>query len=118
MNEKDKRAKIVASLRLLARQWDPKRKARKDSRVDVCVGKFKNGNDKYVAKYKCAHCEELFDAKETHMDHIDPVVDPKFGFIDYNTFIDRLFLNQDGYQTLCKVCHKKKSKEENSRRTR
>lgn len=37
-------------------------------------------------------------------DHIIPVVGPE-GFIDFNTFITRLFVEKDGYQALCEKCH-------------
>jgi 5-methylcytosine-specific restriction endonuclease McrA len=46
------------------------------------------------------------------VDHIIPVVDPKVGFVDWNTFIERLFTERDNFQTLCKPCHKKKSRAE------
>lgn len=116
MNEKTKKAKIVAALRLLHRQWHPKKEARKRDTVKVQVGTFKNGKPKYLNKCKCAECGTLIPPKETNMDHLDPVVSVEDGFQDWNTFIDRMFVSSDEYQTLCKPCHKVKSKIENALR--
>lgn len=47
-------------------------------------------------------------------DHIQPVVDPNIGFVDWNTFIARLFVEQEGWQALCNACHTIKTSEENT----
>jgi hypothetical protein len=66
-------------------------------------------------KYQCAECKGIFGPKEVHKDHIDPVIDPATGFIDWNTWMERL----DGpIQILCIPDHKAKSKRENAKRTR
>ncbi len=69
-------------------------------------------------KYKCAKCpaSKTYAPREIVLDHIDPVVDPKVGFVDWNTYIARLFVGEDGWQVLCKKCHNKKTKKENERR--
>lgn len=51
------------------------------------------------------------------VDHIDPVVNPKDGFIDWNTYINRMFLEKDGYQVLCWACHGVKTRDERELRT-
>lgn len=56
---------------------------------------------------KCCKCRG---GGKLYADHILPVVDPKTGFLDWNTYISRLF---DGtLQPLCEKCHKTKSKAE------
>lgn len=82
------------------------------------VGTYKNGRPKFKNKYQCAECKGLFDQKETQMDHIIPVVDPLIGFVDWNTYIIRLFAEVDNYQCLCKPCHKVKSERENADRSK
>jgi 5-methylcytosine-specific restriction endonuclease McrA len=67
-------------------------------------------------KYKCATCNEIFGRKDIQVDHIEPVVDPKVGFVDWETFIQRLFCPASGLQVLCKPCHKVKSLVENEQR--
>lgn len=62
--------------------------------------------------YKCNCCGGEFSNSNVEVDHIKPVVDPAKGFKDWNTFIKRLYCEQDNLQVLCKPCHKQKSKEE------
>ena len=92
---------LIAQLRRVSRRWFPKEDARRKAKVKRGI-------------YKCAICEQLYRRKDTDLDHINPVVDPVKGFVDWNTFIERLFCDVDGYQVLCKNCHKKKSNEENA----
>lgn len=83
----------------------------------VPEGTFKNGNPKLKLKYVCAACLGIFNREETHMDHVLPVIDPLVGFVDWNTYIERLFVDSEGYQTLCIPCHMKKCNEEDEKRT-
>lgn len=50
---------------------------------------------------------------KVHVDHIDCVVDPLIGFVDWNTYFNRLFCSLDNLQVLCEDCHKEKSGKEN-----
>lgn len=61
--------------------------------------KGSNRGDPYV----CAMCCLAF--KDVQVDHVVPVGK----FIDWNTFMDRLFCEEIGLQVLCKDCHLKKS---------
>jgi len=74
--------------------------------------------------YQCAICgtigpptlppEEGKKARRNNAtaDHTDPVVDPRVGFVDWNTFIERLYVEVDGFQCLCHKCNKEKMLEE------
>ena len=73
--------------------WSPKRK--------ICLQ-----ND------YCACCKKK--SKKLFADHKLPVVDTRTGFVDWNTYIYRMFEGE--LQALCKKCHKIKSKEENRQR--
>lgn len=65
-------------------------------------------------KYRCQACRGLFGPKEVALDHIAPVVDPYQGFVDWNTYIERLFVGPEAYQVLCRdKCHKEKTMSEN-----
>ena len=80
--------------------------------------------------YKCARCarnkapqlpcrhwkESKRKRNNAAVDHIDPVVDPAVGFIDWNTYIDRMFIEAEGYQVLCHKCHTAKTNAERKRR--
>lgn len=82
--------------------------------------------------YMCEQCKRLFfdkewvfkkdgDLKQESMiaiDHADPVVSLETGFVDWNTYIARLFPGQKGLQNLCNYsglrdgvqsCHKLKT---------
>jgi hypothetical protein len=44
-------------------------------------------------------------------DHIAPVVDPAVGFVDWDTYIRRMFI-ETGWQAICKSCHDIKTTKE------
>ena len=85
--------------------------------------------------YMCEQCKRLFFDKEwvvkkdgglknesmIAIDHVEPVVSLLTGFVDWNTYIARLFPGQQGLQNLCNYsglrdgvqsCHKIKTAEE------
>lgn len=67
-------------------------------------------------KYKCAVCGGIFPNKEVQLDHVEPVINPMTGFVDWNDYINRLFVDVDGWQVLCLADHKSKSIAENVKR--
>lgn len=88
---------LTNKLRRLSYQWPARKAAIQKARVSR-------------GKYKCATCEgDQFGPKEIQLDHIIPVVDEEAGFIDWNTYIDRLFCIEDNFQVLCKPCHAAKT---------
>lgn len=60
--------------------------------------------------FKCEGCHLIVD--KIAIDHIEPVVNTKDGFIDWNTYIDQLFVDETKQQGLCKDCHSAKSRVE------
>ena len=106
---------IQNQLRQLHNRWAPKREARELAKVKVEVGLYKNGKPKYKNKYRCASCEQLFNKEETQMDHIESVINLT-GFYDWNTYIDRMFVDVNLYQCLCKSCHNIKTQKDNTTR--
>lgn len=92
-------------LRRISFQWPARKQALKDARVSR-------------GKYKCHMCEEagidvLYGPKEMVLDHIDPVICPFTGWVDWNTYIERLFCARDGWQAICKDHHAAKTVLEN-----
>jgi cytochrome c553 len=63
-------------------------------------------------EYLCSACHEWHMGKNIQVDHVAPVVEPTTGFIDWNTFIARLFCEAVNLAVLCKNCHEKKTNEE------
>lgn len=88
---------LIQKLRRISYQWPPRKEA-------IKLGRVSRG------KYRCALCKgENFGPKEIQLDHILPVIDVHTGFIDYNTYIDRLFCDVGGWQICCRPCHQTKS---------
>ena len=54
-------------------------------------------------------------AKEVAVDHIEPVV-PVSGFTTWDEVIERMFVEKEGLQVLCKECHRVKCQEEKQQR--
>ena len=59
-------------------------------------------------KYRCACCGKVFRRKDIEVDHKIPVG----RFIDFDTYIERLFVDSKGLQILCKGCHRSKTKKD------
>ena len=103
---------ITTTLRYGSRKWPPKFECLNESKTEKRINP---ASGRLAQFYKCSRCEQEFTNKDVEVDHIIPVVDPQVGFVDWNTFIERLFTERDNFQTLCKPCHKKKTKEENKK---
>lgn len=110
MTDAQFRAAIQNLLRR-ARFWKPPNLALKKAER-----KSKSDNKKLKYEYQCNHCNSWFPRKEVQVDHIEPVIDPKVGFVDWNIYISRLFSPESNYQVLCLECHQEKSKKENELR--
>lgn len=63
-------------------------------------------------EYMCSQCANWHMGKDIQVDHATPVVDPDIGFIDWNTFVDRLFCDPANLAVLCKDCHHTKTNAE------
>lgn len=61
--------------------------------------------------HECPQCNGTFPQNQMHADHIIPVVGPE-GFQTWDMFIERLFVEADGFQAMCKECHKRITKHE------
>lgn len=106
---------IKSALRSASNRWSPKFSCIKAARTKrgfyKCVG-FER--DAHVVPASVVHKGKR--VKNIYADHIIPVVDPIKGFQSWDDLIDRLFVEQDGYQALCLQCHSAKSKIERLQR--
>lgn len=107
------RSFVISAIRAASRRWGQKYAA-----MDLAmVERRRNAKTGLIAKhFKCAHCSGEFVATDVQVDHIHPVVDPKIGFTTWDDYINRMFCEVDGYQVLCKPCHKIKTDEEKQQR--
>lgn len=90
---------------------------RSKSRFWLPASEVKKAAKRAYGLYECAQCHQIVRAKDTVIDHIEPVVDPYQNptDFDWNLFIERLFCEKQGLQLLCKLCHTEgKTAEENS----
>jgi len=62
--------------------------------------------------HRCEECNDCFPASKMQADHIEPII-PLTGFDSWGAVIERLYCEVDGFQAMCKPCHKIKTKEEN-----
>ncbi len=104
---------VISALRGAFRRWPPKFDVLKNAYTELKV----NPLTKRLAKhYRCAECGGEFPLRGVQVDHVVPVVDPAKGFIDWTTFIERLYAEAKKLQVLCTACHKLKSAEERKQR--
>ena len=101
------RAFIISGLRSLSAKWPPKYETKKEAWVRrgiyTCAG---FGRKKpHEAK-----------ARDIQVDHIDPVIDPAIGFVSFDEYVSRLFVEKDKLQVLCKECHNRKTSNERQKR--
>ena len=86
-----------------------------DKNQSFFVAIHKKAQNRDRVMFRCAECGRLFFGQEwlpskkglkktniMAIDHIKPVVDPRTGFVDWNTYIDRMFfMGAEGLQILC-----------------
>jgi len=75
---------------------------------------LKNGERHKIdaAEHLCACCGKWKRGKVA-IDHIVPVVDPEVGFVDFNTYYARMFVQSKAeLQKLCLACHDQKTSAE------
>lgn len=105
--EARKRSFIMSALRRA--QWPVKYQAIKNAYIDDGINP-KTG--RRCKLHECEECGDCFPAKDMQADHINSVI-PLTGFDSWDKVIERMFCEIEGYQALCKDCHKIKTKEEN-----
>jgi 5-methylcytosine-specific restriction endonuclease McrA len=104
---------IVSALRYAFRKWPPKYETLKEAFTKV---KKNSASGRLARHFKCSLCKKDFPQSKIQVDHIFPIINPKKGFIDWNTFVERLFCEKKNLQVLCKPCHKIKTNLEKEER--
>jgi hypothetical protein len=101
------RSFVTSTLRAGSRKWPPKYETLNAAKTEKKVNK---ATGRLAQHYKCAMCEQEYTQKDVQVDHIKPVIDPKKGFVSWDTYIDRMFCEGKNLQVLCKICHAEKTK--------
>lgn len=97
---------IKSALRAASSRWPPKYQCLKAAYTET---KVNSKTGRQAKHFKCNCCFNDFPQKDVQVDHIQPVIDPFVGFQDWDTTIERMFCEADGFQVLCKECHKNKT---------
>ena len=108
-----KRTFITSVLRGGSRRWPPRNVVLNASKTSK---KLNPKSGRVAQHYVCASCKGEFPLKEVSVDHLLPVVDPHKGFETWDTYISRLYCEEDGLQVLCDACHTRKTAEEREER--
>ena len=94
---------IKSALRSASRRWSPIYTTKKNARI---------ARNTYI----CSNCRNKVGNKDICVDHKNPVVSVEDGFVDWNVYIQRMFVESDGLTALCKKCHDFKTLVENKQR--
>lgn len=116
--EKTLKQFLIPVLRKASQRWPAKIQARKNARVIVPDGQYKNGNERTRVMYKCQNpeCGKIVDQFGGHIDHGTPVIKVEEGFQDWNSYISSLFCGIDNLFHICIECHTIKSQQEMTER--
>ena len=90
---------IRSTLRRRSMFWKPIHAAKNAAKRD-----YHGPNTRQKFEYQCNKCQEWFKGDEVEVDHIDDVGSLTCA-TDLSGFVERLFA-EDGYELLCKPCHK------------
>lgn len=102
------RSFVTGNIRRFSMKWPPISECLKNARISRGI-------------YLCNGCKQEVTAsikidgkriKNVHVDHINPVVDPKLGWTSWDDVIERMFIEPEGLQVLCYECHTVKTNEE------
>lgn len=114
--------RVKTALRRLSWSWKPYNRTKDAAKVDkatfecaICgkycyTGKSEKSLTDLKEKYKI----KIVEMESVCVDHIDPVEDPIKGWQGWDSYIERLYCEEDNLQICCVKCHKEKSKEEQS----
>lgn len=97
---------IRSGLRQKSRWWKPLQAAKVKARRA-----YKGTNKRQKWEYKCAVCNKYFKDTFVIVDHIIPV-GALSSFEDLVPFVKKLFVEENGFQILCKPCHQIKTNTE------
>lgn len=108
-----KKAFIISVLRGGSRRYPPKYETLNEAKTEK---KINPASGRMAQHFKCKKCRKDFPAKMVQVDHIEPIVTPGLGFVDWNSFVERLFCGKENLQVLCVACHDKKTKKEKQKK--
>ena len=104
------RSFVISLLRAGTMRWRPKHDAIKRA----FIGNGPNPRTGRPCKlHRCERCAGIFSQSDMVADHRQPVVEPEIGFVDWNTYISRMFVESDAFDSICVTCHASITAEQN-----
>ena len=97
---------IRSALRQKSRWWKPITQCKLNAKRP-----YKGTNKRQKFEYQCNKCKKWFPDKQINVDHITPAGELNKAD-DLPGFVERLFVEVEGLQTLCLNCHNEKTKQE------
>lgn len=101
---------IKSALRAASQRWPPRNKCLNDA---FTCSKVNSKSGRMAKHYLCAACGGEFVRKDVEINHKQSVVPPE-GFTTWDEVIERMFVEEDGFEVLCKPCHKEVTSKERS----
>ena len=103
----NKKAFVINTLRRASYRWPSRTEALKKARVSR-------------GQYQCKLCgpSKLYNRHDISADHVLPIVDPNTGWQSWDSYIERIFCDEPGFQILCDTHHSEKTAGENKTRKR
>ncbi len=121
MTESALKSFIISLLRKSNFSWKPKQATLKSLRTDEKLVNPNTGKPNITCV--CESCKKKVFEKEMKVDHIEPIVPvdgwgnkTRFLGINWNEYLERMFVERDGLQGICKECHDDKTKQERLKR--
>ncbi len=102
-------ASILSALRRATKYWKPKLDKLYENRRPN-----ESANKNLDWEYQCNHCKEWFAESKMDVDHIIPCGGIN-GLDKVCGWIERAFVEMDGFQKLCKPCHTIKTNAEKTK---
>ena len=97
---------IRSALRQKSRWWKPVTQCKLNAKRP-----YKGTNKRQKFEYQCNKCKKWFPDKQINVDHVLPAGELNKAD-DLPGFVERLFVEVEGLQTLCLNCHNEKTKQE------
>jgi hypothetical protein len=102
--EAEHMSKIRSSLRRSNRFWKPILKA-----LELAHRPYEGENKRMKHEYQCSQCKEWKPRKDVEVNHVIPCGSLQ-SYADVPEFLRRLFCEDvDGFNVLCKSCHKEET---------
>lgn len=113
-------AKIKNQLRRIHMHCPQRAKALKRCKVDVSTHECEFCGDYYYSGSSDKRYQGLVEKYpdknvlkgKLDLDHEHQVIEPKKGYADWNTYIERLWCAAEDYNAICKPCHAEKTAKE------